>query len=223
MFLELVDSLRCVRPHEDSWLIARADALAGRHIVEGQLGCPVCEARYAIHDGVADFRTDGARAAESERPARGARARSLDSDQALALRAAALLELTEPGGVVVLTGDWCVCAEAMLEMIDGVHFLALDAETTLQSGGGLSRARIADVLPLAASCARGIALDAAHATPSLLAGAARALVPNGRLIAPSSAPVPDSLRELARDDAHWVAAAAPPSNVSAPVPIALHR
>ena len=56
MFLELVDSLRCVRTHEDSWLIARADELVDRHIVQGELGCPVCEARYPIRDGVADFR-----------------------------------------------------------------------------------------------------------------------------------------------------------------------
>lgn len=223
MFLALVDSLRCVRPHEDSWLIARADVLVGRHIVEGQLGCPVCGARYAIREGVADFGAGVALPADTLHVARASRERSFESDQSLALRAAALLELTESGGLVVLAGDWCAGAEALLALIDGVQFLALDAATALRSGGALSLARIAGVLPLAASCARGIALDAAHATPSLLAGAARALAPNGRLIAPSSALVPNDLRELARDDEHWVAAAAPPSNVSGPVPIGLRR
>jgi len=223
MFLELVDTLRCVRSHEDSWLVARADVLEGRHIVEGELGCPLCEARYAIRQGVADFTADAGRAADTPRVARSARQRSLESDQALALRAAALLGLTEPGGLVVLAGDWSESAEALLELIDGVQVFALDPGTELRSGGALSLARIADVLPLAASSVRGIAVDAAHATPSLLAGAARALMPNGRLIAPSSAPVPDSLRELARDEEQWVAAAAQPSNVSAPVPIALRR
>lgn len=222
MFLELVDSLRCVRPHEDSWLIARADELVGRHIVQGELGCPICGARYRVREGVVDFRADAA-GAETPRVACSTREQGLDSDQALALRAAALLALTEPGGLVVLAGDWCATAGALLEMIEGVQFLAFDPEPELKSGGALSLACIADVLPLAAACTRGIALDAAHATPSLLAGAARALVPDGRLIAPSSAPVPDSLRELARDDERWVAAAAPPSNVSAPVPIALRR
>jgi hypothetical protein len=104
-----------------------------------------------------------------------------------------------------------------------VQLLALDPTPALESGGALSLALIPDVLPLAAESARGIALDAAHATPLLLAGAARALAPSGRLIAPAYALVPDSLRELARDDQHWVAAAPPPSNVSAPVPIALRR
>jgi hypothetical protein len=223
MFLELVDSLRCVRPHADSWLIARADELGGRHIVQGELGCPTCEARYAIRGGVADFRADVPRVAETPRVTQSRRERGLRSDQALAVRVAALLGLTEPGGLVVLAGDWSAGANTLLEMIEGVQFLALDPDPELRSGGALSLARIADVLPLAAACARGIALDAAHATPSLLAGASRALLPSGRLIAPSSVPVPDSLRELARDEQHRVASAAPPSNVSAPVPIAPRR
>jgi hypothetical protein len=206
-----------VRPHEDSWLVARADELVDRHIVRGELGCPVCEARYAVRDGIADFAFDTPPAPRAD-PIAGA-----ESSQALALRAAALLGLTEPGGLVVLAGEWSACADELLEMVDGVQLLALDPAPALQSGGALSLALIPNVLPLAAESARGIALDAAHATPSLLAGAARALAPSGRLIAPSSALVPDSLRELARDDEHWVAAAAPPSNVSAPVPIALRR
>ena len=48
------------------------------------------------------------------------------------------------------------------------------------------------------------------------------LTPGGRLVAPASTLVPDSLQELARDEEHWVAAALRAS-VSAPVPIALRR
>jgi uncharacterized protein YbaR (Trm112 family) len=215
-----------VRAHEDSWLVARADALDARHIVEGELGCPVCEARYAVHDGIADFTVDAARAPRepqtSQRQAPTS-ASAGEERQARALRAAALLGLTEPGGIVVLAGEWSACADDLLEMVEGVQLLALDPAPELRSGGALSLARVRDVLPLAAASVRGIALDAAHATPSLLAGAARALVPNGRLIASVSALVPEALRELARDDELWVAAAAPPSNVSAPVPIGLRR
>jgi len=203
-----------VRPHEDSWLIARADVLEARHIVQGALGCPICEARYAIRDGVADF-SDGA-------PPRVPSGPAAEETQALAFRAAALLGLTDPGGLVVLAGDWSACADSLLDVVEGVQLLALDPAPVLRSGGALSLARISAVLPLAAASARGIALDASHATPSLLAGAARALAPGGRLIAPASAPVPESLQELARDDEHWVAAA-PRTSISAPVPIALRR
>jgi hypothetical protein len=232
VFLELVDSLRCVRPHEDSWLVARADELVDRHIVLGELGCPICEARYAVREGIADFGADasgeviasGTAHAHAAAHMPGAEVDTNEHGaQALAIRAAALLGLMEPGGLVVLAGEWTAGADSLLDVVEGVQLLALDPVVELRGGGALSLALIADVLPLAAESARGIALDAAHATPSLLAGAARALAPNGRLIAPASAPVPDSLRELARDDEHWVAAAAPPSNVSAPVPIALRR
>lgn len=206
-----------MRPHEDSWLIARADELDARHIVQGELGCPICEARYAIRDGVADF-SDGV----SPWAPSGPRAEDSEDTQALAFRAAALLGLTDPGGVVVLAGDWSACADSLLDVVEGVQLLALDPAPVLRSGGALSLARISAVLPLAAASARGIALDASHATPSLLAGAARALAPGGRLIAPASAPVPEALQELARDDEHWVAAA-PRTTTSAPVPIALRR
>jgi hypothetical protein len=209
-----------VRSHEDSWLVARADELVGRHIVRGELGCPVCGARYPVLDGVADF-TGDARESSEARIVDAPRAVSFDGG--LALRAAALLALIEPGGIVVLAGEWSAAASEILEMTENVQLLALDYAPGMRSGGALSLARIGDVLPLAAGAARGIALDAAHATPSLLDGAARALAPGGRLIAPSSARLPDSLQELARDARHWVAAAPAASSVSAPVPIGVRR
>jgi hypothetical protein len=223
MFLELVDSLRCVRPHEDSWLVARADDLAARHIVSGELGCPVCEARYPVREGVAYFAGSDDVDNSSTRVELSTTPSALATRQTLALRAAALLGLAEPGGIVALAGEWSAAASEILEMVEGVQLLALNYAPGLESGGALSLARIAQVLPLAAGSVRGIALDAAHATPSLLAGAARALAPGGRLIAPASTRIPDALTELARDDEHWVAAAAAQTNVSAPVPIGLRR
>ncbi|HEV7703822.1 MAG TPA: hypothetical protein VGO46_05985 [Gemmatimonadaceae bacterium] len=214
-----MDSLRCVRPHEDSWLVARADELVARHIVSGELGCPVCGARYAVREGVVDFR-EPATADDVEDSSM--RVELSSTADALALRAAALLGLVEPGGVVVLAGEWSTAAYEVLEMVGEVQILALNYAPGLESGGALSLARIADVLPLAAGSVRGIALDAAHATPSLLAGAARALVPDGRLIAPASALVPDALMELVRDAEHWVAAAAA-TRASAPVSIGVRR
>lgn len=199
-----------MKPHEDSWLVARADELDARHIVRGELGCPICASRYPVWEGVVDF------AAGSSRP------RDVPEEQGLALRAAALLGLTEPGGLVVLAGEWSACALELLEMTDGVQLLALDYAAGLESGGALSLALVGDVLPLAAACAKGIALDASHATASLLEGAARALVPGGRLIAPARAPVPPTMSELARDDRHWLAARSA-TTVSAPISIAPRR
>ncbi len=209
-----------MRPHADSWLVARADELVARHIVRGELGCPVCEARYPVRDGVADFTRANERSA-GERPPTAHRAAT--SAAALALRAAALLGLTEPGGIVVFAGEWTAAANDVLAMTEHVQLLALDYAPALLSGGALSLARIGSVLPLAAGSVRGIALDAAHATPALLAGAERALAPGARLIAPASVSIPATLQELARDAEHWVAAAPAASNVSIPVPIAPRR
>ena len=51
MFIELVDSLRCPNDHAETWLVATCDAMRGRDIVTGTLGCPICRAQYAIVDG----------------------------------------------------------------------------------------------------------------------------------------------------------------------------
>src|SRR5256885_8737265 len=145
MLLELVDSLRCVRSHEDSWLVARADELLDRHIVQGVLGCPVCETRYAVKDGVADFTMGASRSmSESTDP---------EANAELAMRAAALLGLTDPKGLVVLAGAWSACADALLDMVDGIQLLAFEPARELRSGGALSLARMAQVLPPAASSA----------------------------------------------------------------------
>ena len=59
MFIELVDALRCPRPHEESWLVLAASRLEARHVLEGTLGCPVCHAQYPIRDGIVDLRPGG--------------------------------------------------------------------------------------------------------------------------------------------------------------------
>jgi threonine dehydrogenase-like Zn-dependent dehydrogenase len=73
--------------------------------------------------------------------------------------------------------------------------------------------------PLAARQAAAVALDAAHATPAQLAQAVRVLRPGGRLVAPAWAPLPEGVRELARDATEWVAEAAgsPPAHEASPL------
>jgi hypothetical protein len=204
VFIELVEWLRCVREHELTWLVARTDAMEGRDIVRGVLGCPVCRAIYPIADGVADLR-DGAAAAPPA-PA--------DAAPDEALRAAALLGLTTPGGFVALAGEWGRAAAAIVAIAPEVHVLALDPPSSLASGGGLSLALAGDDVPLRPESARGIALDASHATPRRLAAAAGALRAGGRLVAPADAPVPAGITLLARDERDWVGERDPAPAVS---------
>jgi uncharacterized protein YbaR (Trm112 family) len=197
VFSELIESLRCVRPHEPTGLVAVAFKTVDRDIVSGSLGCPACKASYPVEGSIADFRLG------SEGPA-APPAKTRPAEE-LAVRAGALLGLTEPGGLVVLAGTWSACAPEIAALAEPVKVLALDPAAGIASGAGVSLALTAGEVPLKAGSARGIALDAAHATDGYLAAAAGALAPRGRLVAPAEAAVPAGFTELARDARDWVA------------------
>jgi hypothetical protein len=59
-------------------------------------------------------------------------------------------------------------------------------------------------LPLGAATLAGAAVDASHAHASWLSSVVRCIRQGGHLIAPAATPVPDGVRELARDDREWV-------------------
>ena len=199
MFIELVDSLRCLVAHEETWLVAAVVRMDGRHIVEGTLGCPVCRREYPIRDGVAWF---------SDRPPQAALRSSLTmssgpGDEALVTRAAALLGLSDPGGIVVLGGSWARFADVAAEL-GAAHVVVLGAPASDASPQEVSSIVVDDRLPFAPGTLRAVALGGEVSTPTLLASAADALRSRGRLIAPADASVPDRIDVLARDAADWV-------------------
>src|SRR5687767_13007641 len=199
MFIELVESLRCPRPHEFTWLVASTLEMAGRDIRRGLLGCPSCSARYPIRDGVVDFQTrDGTTPLPDSTPLGAA-----EGDPELAIRVAALFDLTSPGGFVVLAGEWAHAAPALLGVVEGIEVLVLNTTVALTSGSGISLARTDGSIPIRPGAARAIALDTRHAAH--VSAAARALRQYGRLVAPVGALLPADLEELARDGRDWVA------------------
>lgn len=199
MFIEVVDAFRCPRPHELTWLVASADRLEDRDILTGALGCPICGARYPIVDGVADFRGAGARA-----PTAGPSTASPSERSERAIRAAALLGLTEPGGLVVLAGAWGDAAHEAAALVEGVHVLAVDPLGVVASGLGVSVARAPEILPMRPESARAIALDDAHAGAAFLESSVAALKPSGRLLVPIRASIPAGIVERARDAHDWL-------------------
>jgi hypothetical protein len=201
MHLDLIDALRCVRPHEDTWLVAAAAEITGRRLVRGTLGCPVCHAEYPVRDGVAFFDPALPDAAPADAAPAHPAARA-DEDEVM--RLAALLALTAPGGTIVLGGAWDACAEALLDLVETRALLAEPARRP-SLRDELGPVRGAAVVPLAGGAARGVALDSATATPARLASAVHVLRAGGRLVAPVDAPLPSGVRELARDARHWVA------------------
>jgi len=214
MFIELVDSLRCVESHEDTWLVATVFQMDGRHIVEGVLGCPACRREYPVRNGIAWFvdssETDAARIATP-----GAVA-----NPGLTARAAALLGLSDAGGIVVLGGHWVACADALGEL-GPAHIVLVDAKPSVDSTQETSGLVVGERLPFAPGTLRGVALGGASARTGRVTSAAELLRPRGRLVAPATAPLPEGVTELARDVDDWVAERGATS--SPPVPLRLSR
>jgi uncharacterized protein YbaR (Trm112 family) len=195
VFIELLDFLRCPNPHEESWLVLAAQRTDNRSIIQGVLGCPVCQAEFPILGGTVHFH---------ERPTAPRPAGVPDEQQAL--RLAATLDLTSPSGYVVLLGSLGDHA-AILHAITDVELIVVNPSEGIEMGRGLSGLSIGPTwasLPLASASARAIALDD-DVTAEQLSSAATAVNAGGRILAPVSLTVPEGVSELARDNRHWVA------------------
>ena len=210
MFVEIVDALRCPRPHEESWLVLAARRTEDRHVLEGTLGCPVCRAEYPIHDGIVDF-------SNSAPPERGPAPSVVELAPAEHL--AAMLDLGDARGFAVLIGVWGTRADDLLELIDAPPLLMVDPRAHVTMGHGLSGRRAGATLRVATAAARAVATDSAD--PARVAEAARVTRVGGRIVAPAESPVPHDVRELARDGAVWVGERLP--QPSAPVTLHVRR
>src|SRR5215831_21030830 len=124
MFLPLIDRLRCVNAHEDTWLVASIDRVVERDVLEGTLGCPVCSAEYRIRDGVVWF--------GEAPPAAAERAPS----SAEALRLAAALDLTDARMTAILHGSWGAHA-SVLRGLSPTQMLLVNPPHSATSGDGI--------------------------------------------------------------------------------------
>jgi uncharacterized protein YbaR (Trm112 family) len=205
VFIELVDSLRCLEPHEETWLVAAVDRRDGRHIMHGTLACPICRRAYPIRDGIGWFVREPADATPNLTIPRGRTDGPANdgADEERFTRAAALLGLMDAGGIVVLGGLWTEVADRLPSL--GVsHVVVLNAHTTSESPQEVSALVVEDQLPFRQTAVRACALAGGTATDALLASAASVLRSRGRLVGPVSAGVPTAITELARDEADWV-------------------
>lgn len=195
MFIELIDVLRCPNAHEESWLVLASGRIDGRDVMEGVLGCPVCEAEYPITEGVVRFGPES----HSQVVAR-------ESSEEEGLRLAALLDLATPGGYAIITGALGTSASYLRELTD-VQLLLVNPPPRTEMANGISGLTIDPdwtTLPLASSSARAVALDDA-ATPAHLLAALRVVRHTGRVLAPLTLSLPDGVSEVARDDRQWLA------------------
>src|SRR5215208_5931157 len=107
----MLDLLRCINAHEDTWLVASLKAVSNRMVLDGPLGCPVCHAEYPIKKGIADFRMGRETAQQTPEQSIASRSR-----EELATRIGAFLNATEPGATLVLGGRWAEAAQELAVM-----------------------------------------------------------------------------------------------------------
>jgi uncharacterized protein YbaR (Trm112 family) len=207
VFTELIDLLRCPNPHEDSWLVATSTRTADRHIIEGKLGCPVCRATFVIAGGEVFFADGGALRSS----------RVLDDDAAF--RLAAQLHLVDAPKPILLTGRWSAAVGPLRTIVPTVTMFVGDATTAVTLDERISPLRFPpDVIPLAAGSLRAIALDDHHASQAVVLAAAQALATAGRLVAPVSTPLDDTLWRTLATDTDVIVAERLPAD-SAPIPL----
>jgi hypothetical protein len=186
MLLTLVDTLRCPAHEEESSLVLSVEEWAGPRIAEGVLGCPICHARYHIHGGAVEF------AAGTESVRRPGAA--LDP-----VRLAAQLSLTEPGGIILLTGRFADVHEELMQFAEATCVL-IDAAAT--SSSMAVNFRVSDRLPFVAGALRAAAIDERPA--SFLTDVVRCVRNGGRIVMPATSLAPTSLTVIARDDRELV-------------------
>jgi hypothetical protein len=192
VFIELTDHLRCPAAHEEAYLVLLPDAMAGREVTAGRLGCPVCHAEYLVRHGVALL---GDPPALPQDPPR------LDG-----AGVAALLGLEGPGGFVALVGgaaaDWPGVAAAL----EGVHLVGVNPPAGVAPAPGFSVVA-APRLPFKSRSLRGVALGPGYgADPAWRAAAAAAVLPGLRVAGEGSGEGPEpSLEPLASAGGAWVA------------------
>lgn len=202
MFIELIDLLRCINAHADTWLVASFRTVSNRFVLEASLGCPACSAQYSISSGIADFSVgmtlpscDTERAAASH------------SREELATRAGAFLAATEPGATIVLGGVWAYAAQELSEMAE-TRVIALNASDEVKESATVGLVRVGSEIPVAAASVMGVALDAWFPA-KIVDSAVKAVRPGGRIVGPTVIPAPAGLVVLAHDDDYWVAQKAP--------------
>jgi len=202
VFIELIDLLRCIRPHDETWLVASFSKVSHRFVEEAKLGCPSCSDEYWIRGGVADFSAEVILPdCEDERKAASHRR------EELATRAGAYLEATEPGATVVLGGLWAYAAQELSEMAE-IRVIAINAPGGVKESETVGLVSVGSEIPLAAGSVLGVAIDAWFPA-NIVESAVRVVRPGGRIVGPAAIKAPPELAILAHDDKYWVAEKAP--------------
>lgn len=194
MHIELTEMLRCPEPHADGFIVLSTGEMRGRMVRSGIAGCSICHREYVIKDGIVDFgggTGKGDRGMVSPFPI----PHSPVPDPATLQ---ALLELSGPGGYIVLVGEAARHGAGLAALMGGVHFIAVNAPPDVEELPVLSLVRSGKGIPLRQTIARGVVVGADLARAPWLAEARRVLLPGRRWVVESEAvELPEGITKLA--------------------------
>src|SRR5438445_9767224 len=115
--------LRCPEPHGEAFLVMSTGEMLGRMVRSGILGCPICRREFPIVKGIVHFAGSGERGAVLGGAAEGPGPRSPLPADPQTLQA--LLDLSGPGGYVVLVGAAARHAVGLAGLMGGIHFIGI--------------------------------------------------------------------------------------------------
>lgn len=194
--------LRCPEPHRDAMLVLATSEMNGRMVWLGVIGCPVCDRQYEIIDGIVDF-TQVASPEPGQRTVRRTPAPpSPAAPDAQTLQA--LLDLSGPGGFVVLVGSAARYAVGLAALMGGIHFVGINAPDDVGELPVLSLLQTDRVIPLRTAMARGVVVGAEVATDAWTAEGTRILLRGRRLVVENERAGPAGVTRLAVADGLWV-------------------
>lgn len=198
--------LRCPEAHREEMLVLSTGEVRDRMVRSGLVGCPVCHKEYPIARGIVNFRRSRERVSES---ASGPRAAVYTPPSPLpsadAANLQALLELSGPGGYVVLIGASVRQAPRLSSLMEGVHFVGVNAPLEMEEQPMLSLLYANEKVPMRSSVARGVVVGADLATSPWLVEAHRVLLRGRRFVVENEEPeLPIGLLKLAAENGLWV-------------------
>ena len=192
MFIELTDHLRCPENHDEAFLVLLPDQVEGRSVRTGTLGCPVCDRRFELRDGVLD--TGSAPVAREDGEPTALTADSLS----------ALVGLGGPGGYLVLVGRPAAAWREVAALTPGVGLVAVNPPSSVQDESGISVIRSAR-LPLKSNSMRGVVLGPPYGgADDWVQEAARVVLPGLRVVGEGRNPAPELIDLMASAGGVWV-------------------
>ena len=175
MHIELTEMLRCPEAHGEAFLVMSTGEMLGRMVRSGMLGCPICRREFPILKGVVDFR--GAGKGEGSLPPSPFSGRSPDAETLQAL-----LDLSGPGGYVVLVGAAARHAVGLAGLMGGIHFIGINPPPDVEELPVLSLLVSPGMIPLRQTVARGVVVGADRLGSDWLAEARRVVLPGRRVV-----------------------------------------